>query len=368
MKKIILILVLFFAFINLWFAEYKLENWSKELVTKYNFSTKNLEKSLSRKEFLETLSKWYPDYKVKKWVKIDFNNFQKIDNNLFFKDVDLNSDFWKKLNYFTEIWVFSKRENFDLNWIISQKDFFTIMKKLWVLDSIQNCKNLKICEKEANEKTIFNKWVYFKYISKILNPELRKYFSEPKDYINAWYKPFLNSNSSFPLQKQTLNWCYAFSVRNTLKYKNNLWINVSAWEKLIWKNPENLWTFETMQKFNKITKVDSKYFYDLDTLINSLQTWEPITVTYNLRYFSAKEKKEKTVSHIVTAYSFDKNGVWVSETVSNSRKNIDWSEIFDKNWKTKINRMFKFYYKQKQDWSEDEKDFEEKNNILIWEY
>ena len=153
MKKIFLVLVLFFTFINLWFAEYKLEKWSKEFVEKYNFSTKNLEKPLSRKEFLETLSKWYPDYKAKKWVKIDFNNFQKIDNNLFFKDVDLNSDFWKKLNYFTEIWVFSKRENFDLNWIVSQKDFFAIMKKLWILDSIQSCKNLKICEKEADEKT-----------------------------------------------------------------------------------------------------------------------------------------------------------------------------------------------------------------------
>lgn len=343
MKKIILILVLFFAFINLWFAEYKLENWSKELVTKYNFSTKNLEKSLSRKEFLETLSKWYPDYKAKKWIKIVFDDFQKIDNNLFFKDVDLNSDFWKKLNYFTEIWAFSKKEYFYPNNILSQKDFFIVMKNLWIFDSLQNCKNLKICEKEATQKNIFNKWVYFKYVSKILNKDLRKSFHIAKDYLDIGYKPSLKADFPFPLTKQTLNWCYGFSIKNILKFQKNISINVEKTEKSIWKIPSELRTDDMKNNFDKYIKINKNNFYDIDTLINSLQTWEPVAITYKLKYFSNKEKKERIVNHIVAAYSFDEKWVWVAETVSNTRKRIPWEEIFDKNGKTKVNRMFKFY-------------------------
>lgn len=370
MKKIIIILfsIFFLSFSNISFSEYKAEKWSLDLIKKYDFSNKNLEKSLTRKEFLETLTKWYPDYKAKKWIKINFKNFEKIDNKIYFKDINLNSDFWEKLQYFTKLWVFSKREFFDENGSLTQKDFFNIMKKLWILNSLENCKNLKICEKEATSKNIFNKWVYLKYVSKILNPELRKYFKSPKEYLENWYKPYLKPNYKFPLTKQTLNWCYAFSVRNILKYKNNLWIYIPKTENLIWKKWKDLWNPNSILAFNKATKTEMEMFYDLDTLINSLQNWEPVAITYNLKYFSKKDKKEKTVPHIVAAYSFDEKWVWVSETVSNSRKNITWNEIFNKNWKVKVNRIFKFNYKEKKFWTENEKNFENKNNILIWEY
>lgn len=366
MKKILL-LIIFIIFPNIVFSDYNLENWSLDLVKKYNFSTKNLEKPITRKEFLESLSKWYPDYKAKKWVKIDYNNFKKIEEK-YFKDIDLNSKLWKKLQYFSGLWAFSKKEFFDEKWILTQKDFLLIMKKLGILNSLENCKKLKICEKEATKNNIFNKWTYFKYVSKILNPELRKYFPNPNDYIKAWYKGFLDKNYKFPLQKQTLNWCYAFSVRNILKHKNNLWIYVPKAEKIIWKNWNDLWNPKTMKSFNNVSKTEIEIFYDLDTLINSLQAWDPIAITYILDYYSYKEKKYKKVPHIVAAYSFDKNWVWVSETVSNTRKNIPWNEIFKENWKIKVNRMFRFFYKEKKFWSETEKIFENKNNILSWEF
>lgn len=331
MKKIILIFIIFFTFWKITFAEIKLENGSQEIVKKYNFSTKNLEKSMTKKEFLETLEKWYPDYKGKK-----------LDKNIFLEK--------------------------DLEKILERKEFFEIMKKLWVFSSLQNCKNLKICDKEETEKSPFNKAIYYKYISKILDKNKRKYFKTAKQYLEIWYKPFLKPSYKFPLQKQTLNGCYAFSVKNILKYKNNLDINVPKTEKIIWKKWENLWNPFTILAFNNATKVEMELFYDIDTLINSLQNWEIVAITYNLKYFSQKEKKEKTVPHIVAAYSFDEKWVWVAETVSNSRKNIAWEEIFDKNGKVKVNRIFRFNYKEKKFWSENEKIFEEKNNVLKGEF
>jgi hypothetical protein len=62
-----------------------------------------------------------------------------------------------------------------------------------------------------------------------------------------------------------------------------------------------------MKQFDKISHVDVSRYYYLDTLINSLQSGEPLAITYYLDYYSRKERKMKKVLHIVAAYSFDKN-------------------------------------------------------------
>lgn len=346
MKKIIIAIFLFLSFFAYANTNYKLEKWSLDLVKKYNFSTKNLWKEISRKEFLETLFVWYKDYKLQKWIKINYNNYKKIDNKKYFLDVDLNSNFWKKLNYFAWIGAFSKRKYFYINAKLSQKDFFIVMKRLKILYSLKNCKYNKICEKEATLKNYFLKWTYYKYVSKILNKKLRFYYNSPKKYIQNWYKPFLNPNYKFPLERQSLNSCYAFSAKSILKFKNNKNISVSKSEKSIWKKASLLWSPFFMQKFDNFNHIKKANFYDIDTLISSLQSWEPISISYNLKYYSWKEKKYKFVAHIVTAYSFDEKWIWVSETVSNRRIRLPWNKIFLKNWKVRYKRMFKFYLKK----------------------
>jgi len=366
--KIIIFFILFFVSINNCFAWYKLEKWSEIIAQKYKISKKNLDKPITRKEFVEILYKWYFFYKKEKWIKINYDEYKKFDNNKIFKDIDLNSDFWKKINYFSYLWAFSKREYFDPNGIVTQKDFFTIMKKLKILFWMQNCKYHKICEKEIDEKTPFLKATYIKYVSKILDKNLRKYYKNPKDYIKAWYKPYLSSNYNFPLRWQTLNWCYAFSVRNILKYKNWIWVYVDKAEKLIWKNKKDLWNYYYMDKYNKIVHIKSKKYYNIDTLINSLQAWEPVSITYLLKYYSYKEKKYKKVIHVVAAYSFDEKWIWVAETVTNKRILLTWEKVFNKNWEVGLRRIFKYYYNPKKNWTKKEIDFENKNNILYWEY
>lgn len=368
MKKIFITFLIFFWIINTSFANYKLENGSLELVEKYNFNTYNLGKEITRKEFLETLFAWYPDYKRSKGIAVNYDDYNILDNTKVFLDVDLKTDFWKKLSYFADKWIFAKNEYFNPNWKVNQKIFLIVMRRLKITFSLENCKYHRICEKEADENTLFLKWTYLKYVSKILNKNLRKYYSNPSDYVEAWYKPYLNSNYYFPILWQTLNGCYAFSVRNILKYRDWIWIYVSKAEKFVKKEKTDLWTYSTMNEFNQLAHIELWRFYNIDTLINSLQAWEPVSVSYMLEYYSWKDKTYKTVPHIVAAYSFDKDWVWVAETVKNKRVLVSWDELFKTNWSVALNRIFKYYYIPKSNWSEKDLVFENTNNILTREY
>ena len=100
MKKIILFWIIFLINLNISNASYTLENGSRYMVEKYWFSQKNLEKQMTKKEFVETMYAWYKDYKKDRWVNVNYNKIAKLDNKKYFKDVDLNSEFWKKLLYF----------------------------------------------------------------------------------------------------------------------------------------------------------------------------------------------------------------------------------------------------------------------------
>lgn len=366
-KTIIWIIILCSLF-KITSANYELEKWSLDLVEKYSFNTNSLNNEITRKEFVETLFSWYIVYKKDRWVNINYNNYQKIDNDIYFKDIDLESDFWKKISYFVWLGAFSKRKYFDQNWILNQRDFFIVMKRLRIMFSLQNCKFHKICEKEADKKTTFVKWTYYKYVSKILDKSLRKYYNKPSDYLDAGYKPFLNTSFYFPLKWQTLNGCYAFSIRNILKYKDWIGIYIPKAEKLIGKESKKLWYSSTMKKFDNVSHVDVTRYYHLDTFINSLQAWEPLAITYYLDYYSRKEKKMKTVLHIVAAYSFDNNWVWVAETVKAKRILVPWDKVFNIYWMLSNRRMFKYDYIPKSEWTKEELEYEKKNNILVGEY
>lgn len=369
MKKIIITrsLGLFIIFAHS-YSVWKVEIWTKDLMNKYSFSNQNLEKALTRKELVETLYKRYPDYKLYKWIKLKLSQAPKIDNSKYFQDVDLNSNFGKKLRFFVNIWAFTKLEKFKTQEKVTQKTFFLVMKRLGILFGLKNCVYHKICEKEIDEKTKFTKWTYYKYVSKILNPKLRKYYKTPWEYIKAWYKPFLSPSYGFPIRGQTLNWCYAFSVRNILKFKYWIWVYVSRAEKFIKKPSSSSWSDWRKNKFDQIVSVKRKSYYHIDTLINALQAGEPMALTYFLKYYSYKDKKYKTVWHIVAAYSFDKSGVRVAETVSRKRTLVPWDELFNSHWKVSVNRMFKYYYIPKTYRTSWKNLTQTRSKILIWEY
>jgi hypothetical protein len=53
--------------------------------------------------------------------------------------------------------MFSKNEYFNPNDIMNQRTFFIVMRRLRIMFGLQNCKYHKICEKEADSKTVFFK-------------------------------------------------------------------------------------------------------------------------------------------------------------------------------------------------------------------
>jgi hypothetical protein len=354
--------------INTSFSYYKADNWGQKIIERYDISQGNLWEEITRKEFVEILYSFYVDYKKERWVSVNYENYQKLDNSKIFTDIDLNSDFWKKLNYFSDIWAFSKNIKFNPNNIISQKAFFTIMKRLKIIYSLNWCKSLRICEKELTQNSPFLKWTYIKYISKIMYKDLRKYYSKPQDYIKAWYKPYLSPNYYFPLRWQTLNWCYAFSIRNITKYDYWIWMYISKMEKYMQKPWTQLWNYNLMNKFDKLAHIKRTNLYHLDSLINNLQSWKPVAITYYLDYYNYKERKYKKVLHIVSAYSFDEKWVWISETVTNKRLRIWWNEVFNTYWTTSNKRMFLYNYIEKKHWTPEEIELENKYNFLVGEY
>ena len=366
MRKTIILIAMVILQISAVSWNYEPEKWTIKAIEKYWLSENNLWKKVTRKDFVNSLYWWYDDYKKDRWVKINYKNFEEINNQNIFTDVDLSGEFWKKLSYFASIWAFAKNKQFNPNWTISQKDYFTVMRRLWIMQSLRHCKNLKICEKEATKNSPFLKWTYYKYTSKIMDRSLRKYFSSPSEYIKRWYKPYLNPNYRFPLLGQSLNSCYAFTVRNILKYKHNIWVYVQRAEKYIWKNPSELWWYKNMAQFDKVVHVSKEKLYTIDSLISSLQAWEPVSISYILKYKNWKWE-EKTVWHIVAAYSFDEEWIWVSETVANKRIRLKWDEVFNKYWYVKYHRMFRFKYENLDNWTNEEKAIEKENNFLYLE-
>ena len=367
MKKILFFFMLFFLTTSSVFAGHKLETGAKETAQRFEFSQRNLHKEITRKEFVETLYAWYDDYRKERGLYVNYEKYSKLDNEKYFTDVKLDSDFGKKLQYFAHLGAFSKNKKFHGNETVDQKTFFIVMSRLRIMWNLQHCKNLRICEKEADAKTYFTKGVYYRYVSKIFDKKLRKYYSTPQQYIDVGYKPFLSPSYYFPIKGQTLNGCYAFSVRNTLKYKHGIWIYIPKIEKHIWKKGKELWNSRNMAQFNKVTHVEAREYWSLDTVINSLQAGEPVSIVYWWHYTDWKTKEKKKVKHIVAAYSFDEKGIWVAETISARRMRISYDEIFNQYGTSKVGRVFKYYYNPKENWSEQQRRFEQENNFLAWE-
>ncbi|MCP4522631.1 MAG: hypothetical protein GY828_00245 [Candidatus Gracilibacteria bacterium] len=367
MQKIVLLVSVFILCLQGVSAGYTLEKGSQDLVDRFELSEKNLGQELSREDFVNSMYEWYSDYRKERGLYVDYENYSELDNEKIFTDVDLDTEFGKKIQYFAHLGAFSKNKTFDPKATIDQKTFFIVMNRLKIMWNLQNCKNLRICEQEADTDTYFTKGVYYRYISKVFNKKLRKYHTTPKQYIDAGYKPLLSPNFAFPNARQTLNGCYAFSVRNILKYKHGIGVYIPKIEKHIGKKPKNLWYYGDMNKYDTVVNVKRKSYYYIDTLIHSLQVGEPVSMSYMLEYYSYKEKKYKHVAHIVAAYSFDEEGVWVAETVSAQRKRIPWSEMINRYGGMKMNRIFKYQYNMKSEWSEQEIKLEKENNFLAWE-
>jgi hypothetical protein len=62
-------------------------------VKRFDLNISDLDKELSRKEFVETLYSWYQEYRTERGLYVNYDKYTQLDNTKYFKDIDLNSDF-----------------------------------------------------------------------------------------------------------------------------------------------------------------------------------------------------------------------------------------------------------------------------------
>jgi hypothetical protein len=193
-------------------------------------------------------------------------------------------------------------------------------------------------------------------------PLLASAMTTPSEFIKAGYAPKLSPTYAFPLKKQSLNACYFYAVRNILKYKYGLGIYVSTVEKAIGKDPKALSGPADQKNFLNAVHAKIEESKDIAFLFDHLRDGDPVAISYLLPY-RAKDGSMKTVPHVAAAYSFDTEGIWVAETVSNTYVRVPYGDVFAQG-KVRYKPLRAFTYVPKERWTEQAKTQEREKNFL----
>jgi hypothetical protein len=140
--------------------------------------------------------------------------------------------------------------------------------------------------------------------------------------------PALAPDYDFPISFQYLNGCYAFAVNNILLHKYEKGINLLEAEKTIEKPRNVLWDKNYRNQFNETYDIELKYSKSAKLLFALLKEGEPVMLRYQYPLGD-----DEWVLHVVAAYSFDQEGIWVSETLSGKLTLVPYDKIFDESGK-----------------------------------
>lgn len=149
----------------------------------------------------------------------------------------------------------------------------------------------------------------------------------PKTYteiLSSDIHPALPPSYNFPHSYQFLNGCYAFAVNSILRYKYSEGVDLIEMEEKIEKPRELLWSKKYVKAFLNEYDINMTAYSDSETFFKYLVEGEPVTVSY--RY---PLDENKWVLHIVAAYSFDKDGVWASDSLTGPKTHIPYQDLFD---------------------------------------
>lgn len=161
---------------------------------------------------------------------------------------------------------------------------------------------------------------------KIIKP-LRDYGTILEDGATSKISP----DYAFPLSKQYKSGCYAFAVNHIVEYKYNEKIDLLEAEKKINKPREELWSAEHIKNFNETYNLKLSWYKSAEDFFRFLEDGEPVMIQY--RYYHSETY---WTGHFVAVYTFDDKGVWVSESISNTRIRLPYSDIFDEGGKQTI--------------------------------
>lgn len=151
--------------------------------------------------------------------------------------------------------------------------------------------------------------------------------SPPRSYstiITTGISPKLPPVYAFPVSQQYKNGCFGFAVKHIFQYKYGENLDLYDVEKTIKKPRGDLWTVEHITNFKNTYHFDILSYNDAETLFALLEQGEPLIVQYKYKLSDGT-----WIGHMVAAYSFDSEGVWISESIQNTRTRVPYKEIFD---------------------------------------
>lgn len=132
--------------------------------------------------------------------------------------------------------------------------------------------------------------------------------------------PALTADHDFPTGYQYLNGCFGYSVGHILQDRG--WeFDMLEMEEKIDKPRKDLWKAEYKARLEEAYDLDFQWFKDAETLFYFLGKGEAVTLTYKLDDGSG-------ILHAVAAYSFDEDGMWVSNSLTGKTELLPYEKIF----------------------------------------
>ncbi len=135
-------------------------------------------------------------------------------------------------------------------------------------------------------------------------------------------QPGLPPEHDFPTSYQYLNGCYGYSVGHILMDRG--WdFDMLEMEQRVEKPREELWSKEYKKRLEAAYDLDLKFSKDAELLFQLLEAGEAVVVGYEYPLVEGD-----WVLHAVAAYSFDEEGIWVSDSLEGGNIRIPYNKIF----------------------------------------
>ncbi len=141
-----------------------------------------------------------------------------------------------------------------------------------------------------------------------------------ENLVRAGIKPGIEPDYPFPvsLQPHKSHECELYAMKHVLKYKYNFILDIPGWEKIMKKGKLDEWYFPECASV--------AYGEGFDYEINIINRADPGLLFYYLSkgepVITEREYGSDNHRHSVVAYSYDENGVWLSDSAIGKRWEI----------------------------------------------
>jgi len=143
------------------------------------------------------------------------------------------------------------------------------------------------------------------------------------DILKSGVQPGIKPDYAFPKGYQYENGCFGFAIKYIVEYKFGETLDMLQAEKIIKKPRYELWTLNYIKDFLEEYGIVLNWYHDSEKFFKFLEEGEPLLIQY--KYPVAENR---WISHFVAVYSFDLEGVWISQSVTNKHEKVLYKDVF----------------------------------------